>query len=1336
MVWSRSYIPNLRVVAAAALGAALLLALPATALEPRRLPEPAQSFQTLPAATHQRVLFSQQGDPQRAHLPMLDRPAVDAKTGATALKLDAEQLARIADLTDPDLLRRLGKSADANQPGPRLSALPRTATLEKALPWTADQLLANPTNMNDEYVQMAEDPDSGRLYVVFAATDLGGTDRDIHIADSSDGGAHWTVREMPSFSLDEYHPDIAIDGAGYIHVVWVRDDGTLMRARSAAPDNPAAWTNVYEFYVGEPLAIPSLAVSGAGDFARLFIAVNWSTINYDYYAYEWTILFLYSMNGGLSLAYDYFLPDGYEDLWPVVAMDGTTVHLLNAEVDLYTGQTEMLIATDAYNGGFASPASLSGWTENDCGFPDITCQGDEVFLVFQHDYSDGLTTDGDIIYCYSWDAGASFFGPVGMVADEYESVGPTILTRDGVVGCYWLDAPAGGDEFVLAGRLGAGHGHTDFMGGVETISDEALVEPAFRSAAGLAAPDVLHAVWIDRRDYATQGHNVYTSRRALTPNLAPFTPDGWGDALVASMIAGEREAGYLAADQPAYVSFALLNDGLGDATGTFEVQLLADGAIVGAWTVAGLATGTYVALEDYEITLPAGVHTLTLRIDPTGAVAEDDEQDNSLARTWNWITGDPEMRLNPGHLVFSIVPGTAKSALSGLTDDPPLRSESSPQRIGSALAGALDAAGPADLLRVMIVPAERLDPAACRQLLAGAAPATRKAALLGALQTQSDRAWQTLRPRLENLNGAGKAAAARPQPLAGVIAARLTPAAVEDLAADPLVGRLWLDDQLSVPFGQPAAVPATDPGPAKALAWHLPAIRADEAWAMGATGEGVLVGHLDTGIRYDHPDLAGRMWDGGAAWPHHGFDAVDEDGDPYDGDTSWWHGTHTAGLVAGDGSGGSSTGAAPAATLMALRSVPGYAEDLNEALQFGLDHDVDLFTYSGGWTAPSEELRAANRYTAEVLLAADVPWICAAGNGDNVGGHFAIPYDIASPADCPSAAYAPAGLPTAVLAVGALTSALTVWDGSSVGPTAWEQTTAWQPTLYDDYPYPSGLMKPDLAAPGDQVTSTTAGGYVAYSGTSMACPLVAGSAAILLGEAPWLTVEQLFQTLTSTATDITAAPATYGRDNHTGEGLVNLVAALNHLPSARSAPVWICNDGVLPLQISQAAPVGTWLDVEPPSMVAPGDSAQCRLLIDPTGLPEGFHQGSVIFLANDPQSVHVLDVTLVYGENLSAVDETPAALPAARLSNHPNPFNPRTVLRFETARTGAVRIGVFDLRGRRLRSLVDETLGAGAHEVVWDGRDDAGRDLASGQYFARLEVAGQPPATRKMTLLR
>ncbi len=85
--------------------------------------------------------------------------------------------------------------------------------------------------------------------------------------------------------------------------------------------------------------------------------------------------------------------------------------------------------------------------------------------------------------------------------------------------------------------------------------------------------------------------------------------------------------------------------------------------------------------------------------------------------------------------------------------------------------------------------------------------------------------------------------------------------------------------------------------------------------------------------------------------------------------------------------------------------------------------------------------------------------------------------------------------------------------------------------------------------------------------------------------------------------------------------------------------------------------------------------------------------------------------------------------------NSPNPFNPVTRIRYWVARDGRVRITIYDLRGRRVRDLVNEVRPAGRYVAVWDGRDDGGRGVASGVYLYRLSTGGFG-AVRKMLLLK
>jgi hypothetical protein len=85
--------------------------------------------------------------------------------------------------------------------------------------------------------------------------------------------------------------------------------------------------------------------------------------------------------------------------------------------------------------------------------------------------------------------------------------------------------------------------------------------------------------------------------------------------------------------------------------------------------------------------------------------------------------------------------------------------------------------------------------------------------------------------------------------------------------------------------------------------------------------------------------------------------------------------------------------------------------------------------------------------------------------------------------------------------------------------------------------------------------------------------------------------------------------------------------------------------------------------------------------------------------------------------------------------NYPNPFNPMTKISFSLPETQHVRLTVYGLDGRKVATLLDETRGAGLHEIVWTGRDDAGQSVASGTYFYRVD-AGPYSDVRKMTLMK
>jgi len=83
----------------------------------------------------------------------------------------------------------------------------------------------------------------------------------------------------------------------------------------------------------------------------------------------------------------------------------------------------------------------------------------------------------------------------------------------------------------------------------------------------------------------------------------------------------------------------------------------------------------------------------------------------------------------------------------------------------------------------------------------------------------------------------------------------------------------------------------------------------------------------------------------------------------------------------------------------------------------------------------------------------------------------------------------------------------------------------------------------------------------------------------------------------------------------------------------------------------------------------------------------------------------------------------------------PNPFRGATTLSFTLPGTDFVKLGVYDVQGRRIRQLVDNRVAGGRNAITWDGKDEAGRSVVSGVYFLKLR-ATSGEATQRVVLLR
>ena len=328
-------------------------------------------------------------------------------------------------------------------------------------------------------------------------------------------------------------------------------------------------------------------------------------------------------------------------------------------------------------------------------------------------------------------------------------------------------------------------------------------------------------------------------------------------------------------------------------------------------------------------------------------------------------------------------------------------------------------------------------------------------------------------------------------------------------------------------------------------------VHADQVWEMGYKGEGVVVALIDSGVNYRHVDLADHLWDGGDEFPHHGYDVYNHDNDPVDDNE---HGSHCAGILCGDGTGGKHTGMAPEATLMCVKSMSssGYcnAANIAEGIQWAVAHGCDMFSMSMGLVSASLSDRALLRRTCESALDAGIVAAIAAGNeGDELIEH-PIPYNVRTPGNCPPPymddvqAQNPGRLSCAVC-VGAVDYNDNAAPFTSHGPVTWILSDG---SGNDDYPYvlngstsQFGLIRPDVCAPGMDILSLDlyGNGYHLDSGTSMATPCVAGCMALMLSKDINLSPSEICRLL-----EETAEPITEGKSNIYGFGRVDALAAV------------------------------------------------------------------------------------------------------------------------------------------------------------------------------------------------
>jgi len=252
----------------------------------------------------------------------------------------------------------------------------------------------------------------------------------------------------------------------------------------------------------------------------------------------------------------------------------------------------------------------------------------------------------------------------------------------------------------------------------------------------------------------------------------------------------------------------------------------------------------------------------------------------------------------------------------------------------------------------------------------------------------------------------------------------------------------------------------------------------EPAWDHITDCSGVVVAVVDSGVNYTHVDLASNMWNGGAGFPNHGHDFVDNDDDPMD---HSGHGTHVAGIVGAMGNNGAgTTGVCQKASIMAVRVLDdtgsGTTATAIQGISFAVTHGARVINMSlvgSGGFDPALSDAVTNAQNGDVVV------IVAAGNAGNAGHDNDLAGNATYPCNLTHAN---------LVCVAALDQNFALADFSNWGATS-----------------------VDVGAPGTNILSTWAGaglnnsGYNTMNGTSMASPEVAGLAAMLRAYNPQYT---------------------------------------------------------------------------------------------------------------------------------------------------------------------------------------------------------------------------------------
>jgi serine protease AprX len=419
---------------------------------------------------------------------------------------------------------------------------------------------------------------------------------------------------------------------------------------------------------------------------------------------------------------------------------------------------------------------------------------------------------------------------------------------------------------------------------------------------------------------------------------------------------------------------------------------------------------------------------------------------------------------------------------------------------------------------------------------------------------------------------------------ANLIVAEADRALIEILAARDDVARIDSNKEarwIEPPEVSNASTAANGPKAPTTIEWGVQNVNAPALWAMGFTGQGMVIGDQDTGQRWTHDALKPkyRGWNGTTADHNYNWhDAIhDSVNNPCGNDSPFpcddtGHGTHTAGTTVGDDGGGNQIGVAPGAKWIACRNMDGgegTPARYTECFQFMMaptdlagnnaDPTLRAHVLNNSWTCPSSEGCTTRTELESIINNTEASGIFVVAAAGNAGPNCSTVQD-------PPAIY------NASFSVGAYDINNQLASFSSRGPSTY---------------YTPNLLKPNLSAPGVTVRSSylsTDSAYIDLQGTSMASPHVAGAVALLWSARPELVrdiaaTKALLQNTANPSVTVNppefcgATLSTEIPNNSFGYGRVDVLAAFN--ASASPTPTATATPTVTPTATATATPTAT-----------------------------------------------------------------------------------------------------------------------------------------------------------------